>query len=44
MAISCIGCVRCRSGLDHVVRVSEHVCGGVTIRSCVARLMAMFVS
>ena len=27
VAINCIACVYCGSGLDHVARVSEHVCG-----------------
>ena len=29
LAIGCIACVYCGSELDHVARVSEHMCGEV---------------
>ena len=43
VAMSCIACVRCESGQDHVARVSGRVCGVVMFRTCVVHLTMLFV-
>ena len=43
VAISCIACMYCGSGLDHFARMRVHACCEVVFRTCVVHSTMMLV-